>query len=61
MLLANRSIASLSLDPCLLPGAQNLMAAGKDKLYELGPGQQIKAMAKRLDNTVWKNLTNVSV
>ena len=40
---------------------QNLMAAGKDKLYELGPGQQIKAMTKRVDNNLWKNLTNVSV
>lgn len=35
--------------------------ANKDKLYELGPGAQIKAMVKRVDMGVWKAMKNISV
>jgi len=35
--------------------------AKKDKLYELGPGAQIKAMVKRVDMGVWKAMKNISV
>lgn len=37
-----------------------LVAAGKTQLYELGPGQQIKAMVKRIDNAVWAKFANVA-
>lgn len=32
----------------------------KCELYELGPGQQIKAMCKRIDLTVAKNVINIA-
>ena len=35
--------------------------AKKDRLYELGPGAQIKAMVKRVDMGVWKAMRNVGV
>ena len=35
--------------------------AGKERLYELGPGAQIKAMVKRIDMGVWKAMKNVTV
>ncbi len=38
---------------------QALVAAGKKELYELGPGAQIKAMVKRIDQAVWKDTKNV--
>lgn len=38
---------------------KNMVAAGKAELYELGPGSQIKAMCKRIDNGVWKSFKNV--
>eukprot|EP00239_Pterosperma_sp_CCMP1384_P002941 CAMPEP_0197849424 /NCGR_PEP_ID=MMETSP1438-20131217/12016_1 /TAXON_ID=1461541 /ORGANISM="Pterosperma sp., Strain CCMP1384" /LENGTH=532 /DNA_ID=CAMNT_0043462101 /DNA_START=62 /DNA_END=1657 /DNA_ORIENTATION=- len=31
----------------------NLIGAGKTEMFELGPGQQIKAMCKRIDMKVW--------
>ena len=34
---------------------------GKDQLFELGPGAQIKAMVKRIDMGVWKAMRNISV
>ena len=37
-----------------------LVAAGKTQLHELGPGQQIKAMVKRIDNSVWSGFKNVA-
>ena len=37
-----------------------LVAAGKTQLYELGPGQQIKAMVKRIDNSVWSGFKNIA-
>ena len=38
-----------------------IRGAGKEQLFELGPGAQIKAMVKRIDMGVWKALRNVSV
>mmetsp|Transcript_12728 Transcript_12728/g.21593 ORF Transcript_12728/g.21593 Transcript_12728/m.21593 type:complete len:534 (+) Transcript_12728:133-1734(+) len=38
---------------------RNLAADGKSKMFELGPGTQIKAMCKRIDNKIWKEFTNV--
>lgn len=35
--------------------------AKKNRLYELGPGVQIKAMVKRIDMGVWTAMKNVSV
>ena len=32
---------------------------GKKQLYELGPGQQIKAMVRRMDPEAWKAFKNV--
>ena len=39
----------------------NLVKQGKNQLYELGPGSQLKAMVKRIDTNVWKAMKNVSV
>jgi [acyl-carrier-protein] S-malonyltransferase len=33
--------------------------AGCETLYELGPGQQIKAMVRRLDQAAWRAFQNV--
>lgn len=38
-----------------------IKGAGKEQLFELGPGAQIKAMVKRIDMGVWKTMRNVSV
>ncbi len=38
-----------------------LTKQGKNQLYELGPGSQLKAMVKRIDTPVWKAMKNVSV
>ena len=37
-----------------------IIASGKTDLYELGPGQQIKAMTKRIDVGVWKQFKNIT-
>ena len=37
-----------------------LVAAGKNQLYELGPGQQIKAMVKRIDPNAWAATKNIN-
>ena len=34
---------------------------GKNKMYELGPGSQLKAMMKRVDLQIWKAMLNISV
>ncbi|PSC70866.1 malonyl -acyl carrier transacylase [Micractinium conductrix] len=39
---------------------RKLVAAGKNQLHELGPGQQIKAMVKRIDNAAWQGFKNMS-
>lgn len=41
------------------PTLKAIIASGKNELHELGPGAQIKAMVKRLDNAVWKNFKNI--
>ncbi|KAF6252241.1 acyl transferase/acyl hydrolase/lysophospholipase [Scenedesmus sp. NREL 46B-D3] len=33
--------------------------AGCSRLYELGPGQQIKAMVRRVDQAAWRAFKNV--
>lgn len=33
---------------------------GKSQLFELGPGQQIKAMCRRIDATVAKYVKNIA-
>lgn len=38
---------------------KTLIAEGKTQMFELGPGQQLKAMCKRIDAAVWKAWTNV--
>ena len=38
-----------------------LISKGKTSLHELGPGQQIKAMVKRIDQASWKKFKNVNV
>jgi len=38
-----------------------LISNGKTSLHELGPGQQIKAMVKRIDQACWKKFTNARV
>ncbi len=37
-----------------------LLSTGHSRLYELGPGQQIKSMVRRIDNSAWKAFANVS-
>ncbi|EFN56454.1 hypothetical protein CHLNCDRAFT_22513 [Chlorella variabilis] len=39
---------------------RKLVAAGKNQMHELGPGQQIKAMVKRVDNAAWAALKNTA-
>jgi hypothetical protein len=34
--------------------------AGKKELFEMGPGQQIKAMMRRMDMDAWKAFTNIN-
>ena len=38
----------------------SLARLGKNEMYELGPGSQLKAMMKRVDLQVWKAMKNVS-
>jgi len=42
------------------PTVRALIAAGKNEMYELGPGAQIKAMVKRIDPAAWKAFKNVA-
>jgi [acyl-carrier-protein] S-malonyltransferase len=37
-----------------------LVMAGKKQMLELGPGQQIKAMVRRIDPETWKAFQNVA-
>ena len=46
--------------PCLPAPPPPTIAAGKNQLFELGPGQQIKAMVKRIDNAAWAGLKNLA-
>lgn len=39
----------------------SLGRAGKQQLFECGPGAQLKAMVKRMDNATWKAMKNVAV
>jgi [acyl-carrier-protein] S-malonyltransferase len=40
---------------------ENLKGVGKNRLYECGPGQQLKAMCKRIDLAMWKAMKNSTV
>lgn len=40
---------------------KNMQTDGKTKLYECGPGQQLKAMCKRIDLGMWKAFKNATV
>lgn len=42
------------------PTLKSMIAAGKNQLHELGPGAQIKAMVKRIDNSVWQAFKNTA-
>lgn len=42
------------------PSVRALIAAGKNQLFELGPGAQIKAMVKRIDPGAWGAFKNVA-
>ena len=37
-----------------------LVLQGKTRMYELGPGAQIKAMVKRISPEAWKAMQNVA-
>ena len=53
-------LARQLVEPVLWEGSVKAMiGAGKKSLYELGPGAQIKAMVKRIDGAVWKDVVNV--
>jgi len=43
------------------PSISAMMKDGVKEYYECGPMKQIKAMMKRIDNSVWKATTNVEV
>lgn len=38
---------------------KTMIGSGKNQMFELGPGQQLKAMCKRMDANVWKAFKNV--
>jgi len=40
---------------------KNLQSDGKTQLFECGPGQQLKAMCKRIDSAMWKAFKCVPV
>lgn len=50
--------ALLAAQPAAAAGG-GLMWQGCSGLYELGPGQQIKAMVRRISQAAWKEFTNV--
>lgn len=56
----NRSAKSMNPGCPPSRAEQALTAAGKSRMYELGPGAQIKAMMKRIDNPTWKTFKNVA-
>ena len=39
---------------------RGMVGVGKNQLFELGPGQQIKAMVKRIDTKAWGSFKNVA-
>jgi len=43
------------------PSIKKMIDAGIKEYYECGPMKQLKAMMKRIDQTVWKTTTNVDV
>ena len=48
-------------EPVMWEGSiKALVGAGKNQLFELGPGQQIKAMVKRIDPNVWSATKNIN-
>ncbi len=55
-LLPRQLVESVKWEPTL----KAMIASGKTQMHELGPGAQIKAMVKRLDNAVWKSFKNIA-
>mmetsp|Transcript_115558 Transcript_115558/g.236295 ORF Transcript_115558/g.236295 Transcript_115558/m.236295 type:complete len:533 (+) Transcript_115558:54-1652(+) len=43
------------------PSVRNMIKAGVQEFYEVGPMKQIKAMMKRIDSKVWGSTSNVEV
>jgi len=43
------------------PSVRNMIKAGVQEFYEVGPMKQIKAMMKRIDSKVWGSTQNVEV
>jgi malonyl CoA-acyl carrier protein transacylase len=39
---------------------KDMLLQNRTKLFELGPGQQIKAMMRRINTDVWKSFKNVA-
>ena len=39
---------------------KGMIHEGRTKMWELGPGQQIKAMVRRVNTDVWKGFKNVA-
>ena len=39
---------------------KDMLLQNRTKLFELGPGQQIKAMVRRINTEVWKTFKNVA-
>ncbi len=56
-------LARQLVEPVRWEGTLGALVRGarKERLYELGPGAQIKAMVKRVDMGVWKAMRNISV
>lgn len=43
------------------PSMQRMIDAGVEEFYEVGPGKQLKAMMKRIDQSAWSCTTNVEI
>lgn len=49
----------MAMPPCRACATVPHTGPGPKLLHELGPGQQIKAMVRRLDPEAWKSFSNV--
>ena len=56
-------LARQLVEPVRWEGTLGALVRGarKERLFELGPGAQIKAMVKRVDMGVWKAMRSISV
>ena len=54
-------LRALQVEPVQWEGTlKALVGAGKQEMFELGPGAQIKAMMKRINTDVWKAFKNTA-